>query len=210
MKKQYHFIAALMLGLFSSVSSAATHSFTNSFYAYGGNDSVNHPEYLHNTGDRIGTGTGTGITNISIDYPVMSSWTNISAKLWLKGVDDGHCIGQTCVYNNDFSGHDSAEKALIINIEGLKDDFASKEINTLKWYDLKLDVTAFLLHDINHTFNAILQVSEHADFWFLNAKLVVDYDLKPVPVPAAIWLFGSALLGLTGLKRKSIATTVAA
>ena len=31
---------------------------------------------------------------------------------------------------------------------------------------------------------------------------VRDGDISPVPVPAAAWLFGSALLGLAGLKRK--------
>jgi hypothetical protein len=30
----------------------------------------------------------------------------------------------------------------------------------------------------------------------------VNADLSPVPVPAAAWLFGSALLGLAGVKRK--------
>lgn len=30
--------------------------------------------------------------------------------------------------------------------------------------------------------------------------------LTPVPVPAAIWLFGSAMLGLTGLNRRKLAT----
>jgi len=46
------------------------------------------------------------------------------------------------------------------------------------------------------------------DFWYKNAKIVVDYSLKAVPVPAAVWLFGSALLGLTGLKRKSVKLAV--
>jgi hypothetical protein len=27
-------------------------------------------------------------------------------------------------------------------------------------------------------------------------------SIKPVPVPAAAWLFGSALIGLAGIKRK--------
>ena len=30
----------------------------------------------------------------------------------------------------------------------------------------------------------------------------VIFDIAPVPIPAAAWLFGSALLGLVGLKRK--------
>ena len=31
----------------------------------------------------------------------------------------------------------------------------------------------------------------------------INVSVSSVPVPAAVWLFGSALLGLTGLKRKS-------
>ena len=34
------------------------------------------------------------------------------------------------------------------------------------------------------------------------ASLSVDYAVAPVPVPAAAWLFGSALIGLAGIKRK--------
>ncbi|MCH9697992.1 MAG: VPLPA-CTERM sorting domain-containing protein [Gammaproteobacteria bacterium] len=30
----------------------------------------------------------------------------------------------------------------------------------------------------------------------------IDYDVAPVPLPAAVWLMGSALLGLAGFKRK--------
>ena len=48
--------------------------------------------------------------------------------------------------------------------------------------------------------------TEKPDFWYKNVELVVDYELKPVPVPDAVWLFGSALLGLTGMKRKLTAT----
>ncbi len=30
-------------------------------------------------------------------------------------------------------------------------------------------------------------------------------DVHPVPVPAAVWLFGSALMGLGALRRKQVA-----
>jgi hypothetical protein len=46
------------------------------------------------------------------------------------------------------------------------------------------------------------------DLWYKNVELVINYDLKQVPVPAAVWLFGSALLGLTGIKRKSTVVSV--
>jgi len=38
---------------------------------------------------------------------------------------------------------------------------------------------------------------------FINENL----EVSPIPVPAAAWLFGSALLGFVGLRRKSLKTT---
>ena len=35
--------------------------------------------------------------------------------------------------------------------------------------------------------------------------IVVEADVAPVPVPAAVWLFGSGLLGLIGIARRKIA-----
>lgn len=34
----------------------------------------------------------------------------------------------------------------------------------------------------------------------------IDYNVNPVPLPAAIWLMGSALIGLAGFKRKFVGT----
>jgi len=43
-------------------------------------------------------------------------------------------------------------------------------------------------------------------FWFQETAASVDYSLNfqvsEVPVPAAVWLFGSALVGLAGVKRR--------
>jgi hypothetical protein len=36
----------------------------------------------------------------------------------------------------------------------------------------------------------------------LNSELRIDAVPAAVPVPAAVWLFGSALMGLTGLSRR--------
>jgi len=33
-------------------------------------------------------------------------------------------------------------------------------------------------------------------------KAVGRHDFNPIPIPAAIWLLGSGLLGLAGLNRK--------
>jgi len=35
-----------------------------------------------------------------------------------------------------------------------------------------------------------------------NSNLTIDYTPAPVPIPAAVWLFGTGLLGLWGIRRK--------
>ena len=37
---------------------------------------------------------------------------------------------------------------------------------------------------------------------FLNAHANFDFKVAPIPVPAAVWLFGSSLLGLVGVARR--------
>jgi hypothetical protein len=195
MKKQcYFFIAAVMLGLFSSVSLAAMQS----FWAYGSSDDANSPQYIENIGKKTET------KEISIDYKLESNWTINSAQLWLRAVDDyrgGHCSGDNCK-DGKKGGLDRSEKAKISSIEGEDGRWAPTEINGYEWYSL-MDVKSFLLGDTDNTFSALLKASRRGDFWFKNAKLVIDYDLKAVPLPAAAWLFGSALVGLVGLKRKA-------
>lgn len=45
-----------------------------------------------------------------------------------------------------------------------------------------------------------------ADYYVDNVTIFADVEVSEVPVPAAAWLFGSALLGLTGIaKRKKAA-----
>jgi len=41
------------------------------------------------------------------------------------------------------------------------------------------------------------------DFEFTNLYLAYESAAAPVPVPAAVWLLGSGLLGLVGLRRKN-------
>jgi hypothetical protein len=200
MKKLYCCIAAMLLGLFSSVSLASIQS----FWAYGSSDDASNPKYIESIGNKSST------QNISIDYKLESNWTINSAQLWLRAVDDfkgGHCSGNKCK-DGKTGGRDRSEKAQISGIEG-QNNWASAEINGYTWYNL-LDVKSFLLGDKDNTFSALLSASRGSDFWFKNAKLVIDYDIKAVPIPSAIWLFGSALLGLTGLKRKSVTASIAA
>ena len=198
MKKQYCFIAAILLGLFSSVSFAATVSFWATSTQ---SDTAWDPKFL-SQGDT---------KNFNINYNLGSNWVITSAKLWLLAVDDynySHCSaqGQTSSYCNDDNNprtrQDPSEQAVVTKIEGLPGTFSNPlEINNFKWYDLNVNVASYL-SNVDKKFSASIK-AVYGDFWYKNAKIVIDYDIKAVPVPAALWLFGSALLGLTGLSRKS-------
>lgn len=200
MKKQYYVIATMLLGIFSSVSSAATQSFWATTVQ---SDTAWAPKFL------IGDSTKT----FYINYNLGSNWTINSAKLWLLAVDDyrgNHCSvqGGTSSRCNDDSNpwtyQDPSEKALITKIEGVSGNYAAPlEIDSFKWYDLNINVASYL-SNTDGNFSAVVKAGL-GDFWYKNAKIVIDYDIKAVPVPAAIWLFGSALLGLIGgMRRKPI------
>ena len=50
---------------------------------------------------------------------------------------------------------------------------------------------------------AAANLTEDSTKVFLNSFNYISENITVVPVPTAIWLFGSALIGLTGMKRKS-------
>jgi hypothetical protein len=75
--------------------------------------------------------------------------------------------------------------------------------------DDSINVISFLVDDYinNYRFSAyqesftIYSLGEDG----LNDELLVSgtFDMAPVPVPGAVWLLGSGLLGLVGLRRRS-------
>ena len=184
MKKQCYFIAAMILGIFSTVSSAATQRFWATTTQ---SDTAWDPTFLSEGSSKT----------FDINYNLGSDWTINSAKLWLLAVDDyngNHCSSQggTSANCNDDSlsntAQDPSEQAKIVTIEGIPGIYGSPlEINSFKWYDLNINVASYL-SNADGRFTATVKASL-GDFWYK-------------PVPAAIWLFGSALLGLTCLKRK--------
>jgi hypothetical protein len=209
MNKQCYFIATILLTLFSSVGSAATQSFwaTNNQ-----SDTAWAPKFLNEGGSKSFNINYSNLYNLGNNLKINS------AKLWLLAVDDyygSHCSAQGGTSsrcnddNNRRTQQDPSEYAKIVNIEGMPGNYGSPvEISEFKWYDLNINVASYL-SKVDGKFSATVKAA-CGDFWYKNAKIVVDYDLKPVPVPAAIWLFGSALMGLTGMKRKSITSKLAA
>ncbi len=81
--------------------------------------------------------------------------------------------------------------------------------NTLYWWVYQAnsnssgyaDVDFGILAGVNVLPGSVGVFSEGAGAAFA-AFAVEGHDTNPVPVPAAIWLFGSGILGLVGLKRR--------
>ena len=48
-------------------------------------------------------------------------------------------------------------------------------------------------------------MEKHFDIGTTNTDALYVAGINEVPIPAAVWLFGSALLGLTGLRRRKVA-----
>lgn len=53
------------------------------------------------------------------------------------------------------------------------------------------------------TFRAFFTKEGEARGLGTGPRLLIDYDLAPVPVPAAVWLLGSGLMGLLGWARRT-------
>ncbi len=61
------------------------------------------------------------------------------------------------------------------------------------------ELTSLASINADGTLNVTLTATK-GDFYFDDATLVI-HDIPAVPVPAAVWLFGSGLLGLVGVAR---------
>lgn len=187
MQKYYSILAVILLTIVSSASFAGT----KNFWAVGSDDDAFDAKLLN----------GKEPKSVSIAYALDSNWKDISAKLWLKASDDTfglrHCQGGECKDGSGW-GQDGSEKA-IVNIAGQSGSLTSPEIGNYGWYQFDTDIASYLIGKDN--FVAEIKAALGEDFYFKNAKLVVDYT---VPVPAAIWLFGSAFLGLACFKRKPL------
>ena len=64
-------------------------------------------------------------------------------------------------------------------------------------YILGADVSAYTLE-----FAAICGADANCFSDYYIDNVVITADIAPVPVPAAVWLFGSGLVGLVGVARR--------
>ncbi len=101
--------------------------------------------------------------------------------------------------HSETSGVDVADgdaEVLNLDIVGMQSDINGEEGNPFSgWYLIKTDAT-----DYGLVANAVglYQAGEEGQLPYL-----AQMDgFSPVPVPAAVWMFGSALIGLLGVRRK--------
>jgi hypothetical protein len=190
MKKQAYVLATVTLVVVAAFTQSASAA-TMTFYANGSDADA--PVFLSKF---PGQGPGQTHKNVSIDYALGTDWTINSATFWIKAVDDW----------NDLQSPD--EQARVTKIEDIDGNYGETEIDGYGWY-FGLDVLDYLLNSHTTPFTATIN-AQKGDFRYQNAKIDIDYTVNPpsqVPVPAAIWLFGSAMVGLAGFSRRKAGGT---
>jgi len=102
--------------------------------------------------------------------------------------------------HSETSGVDVAKgdtEVLNLDIIGMQSDINGEEGNPFSgWYLIKTNATDYrLLTDAVGLYQAGEEVGD-------TPFLAQMQGFAPVPVPAAVWMFGSALIGLLGVRRK--------
>ena len=106
------------------------------------------------------------------------------------------CIGYNCddtemafMYYTNLGGNNGGGK-----LTGNQAPFVN--IKAEYWADIMVDAG----HSINYHFSDGIQFT-HPNHNEFAAWAVMDGDISAVPIPAAVWLFASGLLGLAGMAR---------
>jgi len=92
---------------------------------------------------------------------------------------------------------------------GVTNPFGNTGLDTVVGYDDSVDsVNAFtFLAEAGVVYTIALGGSGGLHWNQQHDGYVLDITSSPVPVPGAVWLFGSALAGLIGMRRKTAATS---
>ncbi len=102
--------------------------------------------------------------------------------------------------HSETSGVDVADgEAEVPNLDiiGMQSDINGEEGNPFSgWYLIKTDATKYA---IAADAVGLFQAGEEGQLPYMATM----EGFAPVPVPAAVWMFGSALLGLLGIRRKA-------
>ncbi len=119
-------------------------------------------------------------------------WTNNLGNPSLQNMVDPGCT-PNCLQNTGFVDGDSDLIVSFINVQN--DSYLNSELKYINPENPEyFNPWSFSFY--NGLQGGVWSFNEHY------AWAVRDGDVSQVPIPAAAWLFGSALIGLAGLKRK--------
>lgn len=143
--------------------------------------------------------------SFNISYTIGSGWLVDNAWLWVKAKDDA--TGLTA--DSTRTGRDGYEYMDLLTVEGANVTVGAVEVDS-GWY-FGFDVTQYVTGSHTSPLSAVVASVNlsrgDSDLIFQNAKLRLDYHIDcpsptATPLPAAAWLFGSALLGFVSLSNR--------
>jgi len=148
--------------------------------------------------DAVTTQSGPGFHNLFQDISLSSSFSSAILS-WDDRVQSGAGFSdpnqEWRVLIEDLSG------ALISEVFSTSPGDSTSQLGpNSRTFDLTSLLTPFANQNIRISFE------EEDDSGFFSASLdnvSFTTNVSPVPVPAAVWLFGSGLIGLIGMKKKS-------
>ena len=132
------------------------------------------------------------ITSVSL-YQVTSDWTELGVTYDTRPTWNTTSVTSMSIPAGTGSGGSIPFNGYITgNITNLVRD----------WYNGNTANYGLATSD-TYTTAGLLRISAHEATGTANdPKLTVSYTPAPVPIPAAVWLLGSGLIGLVGLRRK--------
>ncbi|MGZ8191177.1 MAG: hypothetical protein ACXWTS_08085 [Methylococcaceae bacterium] len=173
--------------ILSSLMASAASAATVTYYATATDSNI-----------KLGTISPLKLTqDFSINYAIPSNWNVTSFTISLKLADDA-CTSASCP-DGLFGGRDPRELAGIIKLES-SILLNAVEVAADGWYGFNIaNLASYLLPPHTSPLTGTVAALPGFDFIYKNAKVTLEYS--HVPIPPAVWLFGSGLAGLLLLTR---------
>ncbi len=186
--------------------------------SYSPTGNINNPNYLytgsHSDGTRSESIFGfdmsaltslSGITINSITFNAYNIYNNGDGYIDIALGNNDAWVDTGTTWNTDSGNHGSAIDSQLVTANDLN-SYISWDISAIDSAEFTVDnyLTFYLFGSVTgqnwHDFQPLENYDSHEAF------LSIDYTVSAVPIPAAVWLFGSGLLGLVGLSRRNKVT----
>ena len=179
---------------------AATYTFTSNDGSGVPNDffDLDHGKY-YTWGENWNIPANEVITGATLFFDNIRNWDTRSNDLWVHLLDSvslGVSVGSDNQGGGDyFANVYSGDNILLHHWEDLSDQ--AQDI-TYYFSASELVVLTAYLADGNFGFG----LDPDCHFYNDGVTFTITTDMSAVPVPAAVWLFGSGLIGLAGIRKK--------